>query len=550
MLTHLVIQNYTIVSNLELELKRGLTAITGETGAGKSIMLDALSLVLGGRANADCVKVGAKQAQISAQFDISQAVSVKSWLQSKDLSTDECLLRRVISSEGRSRSYINGTTCTLTDLQSLGDLLLDLHSQHQHQSLLKTETHRHILDNFAQNVELAAQVKDLATKYHHLQQQIRQIEENNKSVTQRIDFLQFELDELERLNLQKDEVQSLEQEFKQLNSAHELLSECQHISELYDNQLTPSLSQILRKLQKLSDNSSALNESYALFETAQIQIDEAFGGITNFLADFAADPVRLQQIEARLAIIYQLARKHAVEAEQLLQVQDDIKQELARLAQTSDNLNHLTAQLPQIKQEFHHLASKLSDKRKTAADDLRAQVTASLHNLGMQNAVFKVSLLPNAVDVPNANGLENVEFLVTTNPGQPVKSLLKVASGGELSRISLAIEVIAAQSLRVATLIFDEVDVGIGGPTAEIVGQMLRKLGEKVQVITVTHLAQVAAYAHQNLRVTKSFSQEQIHVDIDELDAETRVHELARMLGGIEITKESLAHAKSLIERV
>jgi len=549
MLVHISIRNYVIVDELELDIKPGLTAITGETGAGKSIMLDALSLALGDRASADCVLPNAKQAQISAQFDISNIVEAQNWLQMHDLDNNECILRRVVSSDGRSRGYINGTPCPLSDLQNLGELLLDLHSQFEHQSLLKPQTQQKLLDEYASAQELSKQVTNLANDWHAIYKQLENIKQNTNNNNQRINFLRFELEELEQLKLKAGEAEQLEQEFKQLNSASELITLCQQINELAEHQFTPALNQIKRNLNKAQNMTSDLNEAINLFEAAQIGADEAFKIVINFLDDFNADPEHLQQIEARLAIIYQLARKHNVNPEQLLDVATQLKQELTNLEQQSSNLTELEAKLSKLEQKYRFNALKLSQKRAKFAQKLSEQVTLSMHNLGMQNGNFVVVLTENSNNTPQTNGLETVQFLVATNPNQEPKPLIKVASGGELSRISLAIAVITAQTSRTATLIFDEVDVGIGGPTAEIVGQMLRTLGNNGQVITVTHLAQVAACAHQHLRASKSFSCENVHIDVDELDVETRIHEIARMLSGIEITQESLAHAASFIKR-
>jgi len=549
MLVHLSIQNYVIVDELELDIKPGLTAITGETGAGKSIMLDALSLALGDRATADCVLGNAKQAQISAQFDITNITEAQNWLEAHDLDFTECILRRVINSDGRSRGYINGTACTLNDLQNLGELLLDLHSQHEHQSLLKPNTHQKLLDEFANAQDLTNQVKDLAKKWQQTYQELENIKQNENTNTKRINFLQFELEELEQLNLQQGEIEQLEQEAKQLNFANDLIDICRQINEIAEQQLNPALNQINRNLNKAKNMTDALDETINLFETAQIQSDEALKIVVNFLDDFTADPERLQQIEARLALIYQLARKHSVNPEQLLEVTKQLKQELFHLEQSSTNLTQLEADLTKLEQKYRFIAQKLSIKRAEFAQKLSEQVSLSMDKLGMKHGIFQVVLTPNNNNLPNINGLESVEFLVATNPNQAPKPLIKVASGGELSRISLAIAVITAQTSRISTLIFDEVDVGIGGPTAEIVGKMLRTLGKNGQVITVTHLAQVAACAHQHLRASKTFVNGKTHIDIDELDTETRIHEIARMLGGVEITQESIAHATTFIKR-
>jgi DNA repair protein RecN (Recombination protein N) len=552
MLVHLSIHNYAIVEHLDLELDRGMSVITGETGAGKSIMLDALGLTLGDRADSGVVRPGADKADILATFDVSDIPEARVWLQERDLETDgPCILRRVITAEGRSRAYINGTPCPQGDLKALGELLIDIHSQHEHQSLLKTDTHRRLLDEYAGATELAREVHLAAQRWRQTRQELERLANSGDEQRAKHQLLSYQLEELEGLSLGENELQQLEQEHTTLTNAESLLGICRQVVELCSesdsgnalNALTASLN----RLSSVNNSPDALNEATNLLSSAQIQVEEAVGEINRFLDRFEADPARLQQIEERLDTIYTLARKHRVQPNEVPALHQKLLDEIETLNANDEAIERLEHEVASYARHYQEKARELSDLRHRAAPELAHSVEHEIQRLGMPGGRFNIELRQNVDKELSPNGLEQVELLVSANPGQPLKALAKVASGGELSRISLAIQVITAQTSRVPTLVFDEVDVGIGGPTAEIVGQLLRRLGERGQVMTVTHLPQVAAQGHQHLFVHKVRDEQATRTAVSKLSKNERVEEVARMLGGIDLTKESLAHAKKMV---
>lgn len=553
MLVHISVKNYAIVEHLDLELQHGMSVITGETGAGKSIMLDALSLTLGARTDSSVVRPGADKADILSSFDISDIPEAQQWLKEHDLGNDTlCILRRVITPEGRSRAYINGTPCPQADLKALGELLIDIHSQHEHQSLLKTDTHRRLLDEFAASTELTRAVQSIAQRWRNTQQQLDKLSASDEEQRARRQLLTYQLEELETLALGADELAQLEQEHKSLSNSESLLDNCRQIldacSENESGNVLSTLAHLLQRAQAITGAPHAFRQATELLSSAQIQVEEAVSEFNHFIDHFDADPQRQQWLEQRLDAIYTLARKHRVQAEQLHALQVQLSAELAALDADDASLEHLQQAVTLLREEYTVKAQALSKRRVSAAKKLSSAVMQQLHVLGMPGGQFSVDLQPLESTTPSMHGLENIEFLVSANPGQPLRSLAKVASGGELSRISLAIQVITAQTSRVPTLIFDEVDVGIGGPTAEVVGQLLRQLGESGQVLTVTHLPQVAAQGHQHLYVHKERKQKQTHTAVSLLSDTQRVEELARMLGGIDLTEESLVHARKILD--
>lgn len=553
MLLHISVQNYAIVDHLDLELHEGMSVITGETGAGKSIMLDALSLTLGARTDSNVIRPGADKADILSSFDVSLISEAQAWLKERDLNNEQqCILRRVITREGRSRAYINGTPCPVADLKALGELLIDIHSQHEHQSLLKTDTHRRLLDEFAGATEHARAVHSIAQRWRHIQQQLEQLSTNEEEQRARRQLLTYQLEELDILAVNSEEVEQLEQEHKGLSNSESLMENCRQIIDTCsDNDSSNVLSiigSLLQRARTISAAPHAFMQATELLASAHIQIEEAVSEFNNFVDNFDADPQRQKWIEERLDSIYTLARKHRVIPEQLHELQAQLQTELEALDADDASLEHLEQAAVLLVTEYTQKAQVLSKRRDSAAKKLASAVMQQLQMLGMPDGQFSVILKPLDASVPSAHGQENIEFLVSANPGQPLRGLAKVASGGELSRISLAIQVITAQTSRVPTLVFDEVDVGIGGPTAEIVGQLLRQLGESGQVLTVTHLPQVAAQGHQHLFVHKERRQKSTHTAVKLLSHEERVEEVARMLGGIDLTDESLLHARKILD--
>ncbi|RYJ63735.1 DNA repair protein RecN [Pseudomonas songnenensis] len=552
MLVHLSVHNYAIVEHLDLELKRGMSVISGETGAGKSIMLDALGLTLGDRADSSVVRTGADKADILASFDLDDIPDARAWLAERDMDNDgPCILRRVITAEGRSRGYINGTPCPQGDLKALGELLIDIHGQHEHQSLLKTDTHRRLLDEFSGSQELARQVQLAAQRWRQTRQTLERLSNSGDEQRARHQLLSYQLEELENLALGESELEQLEQEHKNLANAEQLLGACRQVMELCSESdagnVLSALTSSLQRLTGFQNQPQALSEAVNLLASAQIQVEEAIGELNRFVDHFDADPERQQTLEERLDTIYTLARKHRVQPSELPSLHLQLLEELEGLNADDEAVERLGEELAAYARHYEEKAGELSRMRQVAADQLASAVEVEIQRLGMPGGRFSVQLKPAAEGELMPYGLEQVEFLVSANPGQPLRPLAKVASGGELSRISLAIQVITAQTSRVPTLVFDEVDVGIGGPTAEIVGQLLRRLGERGQVLTVTHLPQVAAQGHHHLFVHKARGADETRTAVTELDQAGRVEEIARMLGGVDLTEQSLAHARQMV---
>lgn len=454
----------------------------------------------------------------------------------------------MVTAEGRSRGYINGSPCPQQDLKALGEMLIDIHSQHEHQSLLKTDTHRRLLDDYAGASELARQVQLAAQRCRQTEQTLEQASQLSDEQDARLQLLAYQLEELDNLGLQEGELEQLETEQRQLANAEQIMQSCQQIislcSESDSGSVLQALTASLSRLGGLRQHSRSLDEAHDLLAGAQIQIEEAVGELTRYLDHFEADPRRQQEVEERLGVIHDLARKHRVSADELPDLQQRLLEELGGIQQNDADRTRLTEELEAYREHYRQLADRLSDIRQKAAVRLAKAVTGEIQQLGMPGGQVQIELRPLQAAHYPLQGLENVEFLVSANPGQPAKPLAKVASGGELSRISLGIQVITAQTSRVPTLVFDEVDVGIGGPTAEIVGKLLRQLGERGQVLTVTHLPQVAAQGHRHLFVRKEQQRDSTRTCIDQLDEQGRVREVARMLGGVDLTEESLAHAR------
>ncbi|HKS13559.1 MAG TPA: DNA repair protein RecN [Pseudomonas sp.] len=552
MLVHLSVHNYAIVEHLDLELARGMSVITGETGAGKSIMLDALGLALGDRADSGVVRPGADKADILATFDLADIPEARAWLAERDLDGDSpCILRRVITAEGRSRGYINGTPCTLGDLKAMGELLIDIHSQHEHQSLLKSDTHRRLLDEYAGATDLARQVQLAAQRWRQTRVELERLSNSGDEQRARHQLLSYQLEELDNLGLGENELEQLEQEHKSLTNAEALFGICRQVidqcSESDSGNVLNALTASLHRLTAVASAPKALGEAANMIASAQIQVEEAVGELNRFLDNFDADPMRLQTLEERLDTIYTLARKHRVHPTELPHLQQRLMEEIEGLNASDESVERLGEELTAYAKHYQAKAQELSALRQQAAKQLASAVEVEIQRLGMPGGRFCIELNPVTTSELSPFGLEVVELLVSANPGLPLKGLAKVASGGELSRISLAIQVITAQTSRIPTLVFDEVDVGIGGPTAEIVGQLLRRLGERGQVLTVTHLPQVAAQGHHHLFVHKVRNSDTTHTAVASLGKRERVEEVARMLGGIDLTKESLAHARKMV---
>ncbi len=552
MLSQLSVKNFAIADHVEVVFDSGMTVLSGETGAGKSIILDALGLALGDRADTSMVRHGESKAEISAVFDISSHQEAKAWLEAHDLETnDECVLRRVITAEGRSRSYINGQPCPLQSLKTIGEHLIDIHSQHEHQSLLLKENHRKILDEYAQLSELSTSVTQAYQQWAEKDQRLAELESNQDELDARLQLLQFQVDELDKLGLQEGEVELLEKEQHTLANAEQILSkafEAIALCEESDTNAGSMVSAACHALQAVSNDNEHITEALNMLSEASIQISEASSTLRHFTDSFELNPERLSWVEERLSAVYQLARKHRCEANELAEVHFKLNQEVQQYLNGDQNLEQLEKEVAALAKQYQELAEQQRKERSKHAKILEQKIAEQLHLMDMKSVKLVVAIKPLDKNSFSQHGLDSIELLISTNPGQPPKALSKVASGGELSRVSLAIQVVIAQSSTIPTLVFDEVDVGIGGGTAQIVGRLLRSLGEQGQVICVTHLPQVASQGHQHFFISKKVENESVKSRIDRLSENDRTQEIARMLGGVEITQQTLAHAKEMLE--
>jgi DNA repair protein RecN (Recombination protein N) len=552
MLRTLTIRDFVIVDTIELEFSNGFTVFTGETGAGKSILIDALQLALGGRGDASMVRDGAPKADISADFALTPAAA--SWLEQNEFGVEEggALLRRVIDNAGRSKAYINGSAATAGQLRELGELLVDIHGQHAHQSLLKQDAQRALLDNqiAVRDPDATAQVQAVAVCYKTwrlLSRQREEFETNAKNVLLERERLEWQVSELDKLAAKPGEWTEITNEHSRLSHAASLLEGAQEALEAISEAEHPILSQLSslnQKLGKLADVDAGLQAVLDCMEPARIQLQEAVYALNDYIDKVELDPARLAQVDARMDAIHGTARKFRVTPEELPDEHATLKAKLRQLADASD-VDGLRRQEEQAKAAYMEVAKALSATRVEAARRLSEQVSEAMQELSMSGGRFVVAVNPCE---PAVYGLEQVEFLVAGHAGVAPRPLAKVASGGELARISLAISVITSHATTVPTLIFDEVDTGIGGGVAEVVGRLLKRLGQRRQVLCVTHLPQVASQANQHFQVTKGTTGEGKTVSrIDVLDKKERVEEVARMLGGIEITETTRKHARELL---
>jgi DNA repair protein RecN (Recombination protein N) len=549
MLKFLGIRDFVIVSSLELDFSAGFTALTGETGAGKSILIDALSLALGERGDATMVRNGCERAEIAAEFDIVALPNLQAWLREQELEgdTNVCLLRRVLDAGGRSRGFINGRSATLQQLREAGDQLLDIHGQHAHQSLVRPDTQRLLLDGYAGMGASAEKVAELYRDWQSLRRRRISLSENAEAVAAERELLQFQRSEIDGLGFNLTEWQSLQEDYARLSHAASLLETAEFGLETLSEADTACLAQLNALTVRIRDgmqHDASLGETLRMLESAQAELQEAVYALRHYQQRLDTDPQRLRAQEQRIQSVMDAARKYRVAPEQLDEALRRIVARLAELGGDAD-LEELEQQEKSAQQNYLAAAKKLTNARKKAADKLAREITAALQTLAMQGGSFAVELLP--LTEGNAFGLETVEFQVAANPGTPPRNLAKVASGGELSRISLAIQVATSQVASVPTLIFDEVDSGIGGRVAEIVGRLLKKLGKDYQVLCVTHLPQVAAAADQQWQVSKTVENGVTLSRIVLLDGEQRVEEIARMLGGISLTETTRKHAAEML---
>ena len=553
MLTQIHIRDLATIEELHLHLMNGNTMITGETGSGKSMFIEAIELALGGRASSSIVRPGKEKADISLCFDITHFPAVITQLKNVDLyqDTPECIIRRVITTDGRSRCYINGCPATAQLVRELGELLFHLHSQHEQQVLLQVDTQRDMVDRYADHVPLTAQVKQAADEWKSITQQIKSLREKTNERAQRSDYLRFQLEELQDIQLLPGEWENLEAEHHRLSHAEELMRNIDHaVQQIADNEQRNALS-LLNDIRKTLDAIHSVEPKAAEWiqtaDAALIQINDLASEWRSYLENAELDPEKLQAVEERVSLIFSIARKHKIQPQELAAFKERLANEFNALNSSDEDLQQLETQRKQIENNYADLADKLSQSRQKAAVKLAKEITATIRSLSLPHGEFKIELeKENALFSPHGN--EKIIFLIKINPDQRLQPLVRVISGGELSRLSLAAHLALANRTAIPTLIFDEVDTGLSGATAEKIGKLLRKLGESYQVFCVTHQAQVAACGHHHLLVEKYFVEKSTHTRLRLLNADEKEKEIARMLGGEKITEKTLDHAREMVQ--
>jgi DNA repair protein RecN (Recombination protein N) len=551
MLAQLTISNFAIVRELEIDFHHGMTAITGETGAGKSIAIDALGLCLGGRAEADMVRQGASRADLCARFSLKDTPAALRWLEENQLDDGrECLLRRVISSDGRSRGFINGTAVPLSQLRDLGQMLIQIHGQHAHQLLLKPEHQKNLLDGYAGESALLLKMAENYRDWHQSCRTLAQHQQLAQERASRSELLNYQLKELNEFSPIAGEFEQIDEEYKRLANSGQLISVSQQaltiLADGEDNNLQSQLYTVRHLMEELTGMDGKLSGVLNMLEEANIQISEASDELRHYCDRLDLDPNRLYELEQRISRQISLARKHHISPEELPAFHQQLLEELQQLDDQASSQDELMQAVAIHHQQALSTARELHQRRAHYAAELCELITESMHSLSMPHGKLAIDVEFNENHL-TAEGADRIDFRVSTNPGQPLQPLAKVASGGELSRIALAIQVITARKMETPALIFDEVDVGISGPTAAVVGKLLRQLGESTQVMCVTHLPQVAGCGHHHFFVSKETDGEMTETHMQPLDKRSRLQELARLLGGSEVTRNTLANAKELL---
>ena len=557
MLTQLTINNFAIVRQLEIELAKGMSVITGETGAGKSIAIDALGLCLGQRIETSMVREGQERAEICATFFIESTNPAYQWLQAQELqdpdNPSDCILRRVINADGRSKAFINSTPVSASQLKEIGQYLIHINGQHASQLLLKNDYQLQLVDTFAHHNDLLAQMREDYRAWKNLQTQVKNFQQKVAENEAKKQLLQYQVEELDEFALRPNEYLELEEDQRRLSNSEQLTQLSQSALQLLSENETMSIDSMLYRATQYIDELSELDPRYASVQTmlndALIQVQGATSEVQHFASHIEQDPMLLQEIEQRLGQALQLARKHNVKPEELVEWHQKLKAELTALLDFSESEERLILEEKAAFEKMQHTAKQLHESRCQAAEKLAQQVTNSIKGLAMENAEFFIEVNSDLTKVA-ANGADNIVFTLRSNLGQQAQPLAKVASGGELSRISLAIQVLTSDQSAIPTLIFDEVDVGISGKTASVVGKLLRQLGDKCQVLCVTHLPQVACHGHHQFNVEKFTVDDKTETKMTALSQEERVPVLARLLGGSEITDLALANAQEMLDLV
>jgi len=552
MLMNLQVRDFAIVEKIDIEFEAGMTVLTGETGACKSILVDALGLVLGERGSAQLVRDSAKRAEFAAEFDVSGLARVCKWLDENALDLDgDCLLRRVINADGRSRAFINGNAVPLSQLKSLGELLLDIHGQHFHQSLARRPIQRDLLDHYGGLLDLRAEAATRYSSWIAVAERLQSLQEADANRASRLDLLTFQLQELESLASTEGESDGLLLERKKLQNSGRLADGVgAALDALIDSEAGNAnslVAEATRSISSLAEFDASLKPLLEILESASIQVSEAAESLRRYGEDVDMDPQRRDWIEERLDALQAIARKHRVDSNELPALQDRLSNELDDLTNSQERGRELEKQAASLKEEFLTLAGRLSSERAKSANAFAAAVTEAMSGLGMPGGSFEIALKQLDEDSARPYGIDDVEFLISANPGQRPQPLAKIASGGELSRMSLAIQVIASDGSEIPTMVFDEVDSGVGGGVAEMVGRRLQEIGENRQVLSVTHLPQVASLADHHFRISKVSDGKTTRTGLQVLGKEERVEEIARMLGGVEITRKTLEHAAEML---
>ncbi len=551
MLTHLYIKNFTIVESLTLDFDRGLTVLTGETGAGKSIIVDAVSLALGARADSHCIRSNAGFCDITVSFNITNLPDAQSWMKANEMSEEsECLIRRLIYRDGRSKSTINGQPCPQNLVRDLGQLLLQIHGQHQHQALLKRMHQQQLFDVYADNSDLLTKTHQYYQQWKALHDELAALHQHAQSRNHELDLWRYQFEELAALNLQENEWSELSRQHDQLQNAqgliHSLNQAIDLITESEQKSASDLLQQAIDRVNEIKMDDPQLKIIKELLNTAAIHLSEARSEIHHYRDGLDLSDERLETIEQRLTAIHDCARKHHTNPDNLVEIKNSLHEKIQSLENVDVKIEELNRFEIQILQQYDKIADQLSKNRRKTATVLEKMIGHSMQELGMAGGKFQIDFEPSDERI-TPYGKEKIAFLVKTNPGQDFLPMQKVVSGGELSRIGLALQVIAAQKVESPTLIFDEVDTGIGGKTADVVGKLLRELGKKSQVFCITHLPQVAACGQHHFKVEKTATKDNVFTHIEKLTQKQRVEELARMLSGSKITTQTLAHAGALL---
>ena len=550
MLRSLQIRNFAIIDEIDITFNDDMTVLTGETGAGKSILIDALSLVLGERGSSNLIRNKEKRAEYTAEFEITNNSHALNWLIEKSLDNEnECILRRTISPDGKSRSFINGNTVNLQSLKSLGDLLVDIHGQHFHQSLCKKNVQRDLLDHFGGLSVTKNKIKRIFNEWKELSDQLSKMIEGNTNKEDRIDLLSFQLKELDELALISGEYDSLNSEFKKISNIEKINKGINSLIDcLQSNEITnveQMLNDSIKNIDTLATFDNSLEETKNLLSEAEINVSEAIGNLSRYGESIDYDNQKSREIEERINTIISLSRKHRVDPDELIDTKIQIEKELNELNNSQTSIDEAERHLSDLRKKYDDLASELTKKRSDSAKKLSGLVADSMNELGMTGGIFEVEITPS--NNISQHGNDDITFHISANPGQKPQPLSNIASGGELSRMSLAIQVITSNGTNIPTMIFDEVDSGIGGAIAEVVGNKLKDLGQNKQVLCVTHLAQVASKGKSHIRINKLTDNKKTKIYATQLNSDERIEEIARMIGGIELTEKTREYAKEML---